>query len=173
MGWGGSQSDRPDKDEQGIETFQQYWFAGNHSDIGGSYGENESRLSDITLAWMIDAAEKIQGGIKIDKSVLQPYPSVDGMQHDQRKEGFPVLTKWTQITWPGGPRKIQDPQAPLHASVYERFKLPAVVQHDVAWPYRPEALRRHEHLAEYYKDISEPKPENRIVAYIKSFFLAA
>ena len=39
VGWGGSQSDRPYKDEQGIETFQQYWFAGNHSDIGGSYPE--------------------------------------------------------------------------------------------------------------------------------------
>ena len=166
-------SDRPYQDDQGFMTFRQYWFAGNHSDIGGSYPENESRLSDIALAWMIDAAAAVRGGIEIDKSVLQPYPSADGMQHDQRKAGFPVLTKWTQITWPGGPRKIQDSQAPLHDSVYERFKLPAVVQYDVARPYRPEAIRGHEHLAEYYKDISEPKPQTRIVAYIKSFFLAA
>jgi hypothetical protein len=84
---------------------------------------------------MIDAAEKVEGGIKIDKSVLQLYPSVDGMQHDQRKEGFPLLTKWIGITWPGGPRKIPDPKAPLHPSVYERFKLPAVVQYDIAAPY--------------------------------------
>ena len=79
----------------------------------------------------------------------------------------------TKITSPGGPRKIQNSQAPLHSKlVYERFKLPAVVQYDVARPYRPEAIRGHEHLAEYYKDISEPKPQTRIVAYIKSFFLA-
>jgi hypothetical protein len=133
---------------------------------------NCSRLSDITLAWIIEAAEKIQRGIKIDKSVLQLHPTTDGMQHDQRKEGFPFLTKWTRITWPGGPRTIPD-QAPLHASVYERFKLPAVVQYDVARPYRPEALRKHEHLADFYKDIPEPKPENRLVAYIKGFFLTA
>ena len=36
--------------------FQQISFAGNHSDIGGSYPEAESRLSDIALKWMLDAA---------------------------------------------------------------------------------------------------------------------
>ncbi len=35
--WGLSGAGRPEKDEQGIDTFLQYWFAGNHSDIGGSY----------------------------------------------------------------------------------------------------------------------------------------
>ena len=30
----------------------QMWFAGNHSDIGGSYPEAESRLSDVALQWM-------------------------------------------------------------------------------------------------------------------------
>jgi uncharacterized protein (DUF2235 family) len=97
VGWGAAGANRPDKDEQGIDTFQQYWFAGNHSDIGGSYFENESRLSDISMGWMIEAAEKIKGGIKIDKSVLQLFPSPAGMQHDQRKEGFPFLTKWLDL----------------------------------------------------------------------------
>jgi hypothetical protein len=32
----------------------QLWFAGNHSDIGGSYAEAESRLSDNALWWMIE-----------------------------------------------------------------------------------------------------------------------
>jgi uncharacterized protein (DUF2235 family) len=31
------------------EPMSQVWFAGNHSDIGGSYLENEARLSDMTL----------------------------------------------------------------------------------------------------------------------------
>ncbi len=173
VGWGAASANRPNKDEQGIDTFQQFWFAGNHSDIGGSYLENESRLSDITLAWMIEAAEKIKGGIKLDKSVLQLYPSPDGMQHDQRKEGFPVLTKWLRLTWSGKLRKIPVPDTTLHDSVYDRFKLPAVVQYDIAAPYRPETLRTHEQLANYYKDIPEPRPGNRLVSYIKSFFLAA
>ena len=173
VGWGAASANRPDKDAQGIDTFQQYWFAGNHSDIGGSYLENELRLSDITLAWMSGAAEQINGGIKIDKSVLQLYPSADGMQHDQRKDGFPFLTKWVGLTWPGKRREIKDPKAPLDDSVYERFKLPAVVQYDIAVRYRPESLRTHEGLADYYKDIPKPRPGNRLVAYIKSYFLTA
>nr|WP_271500869.1 DUF2235 domain-containing protein [Bradyrhizobium sp. CCBAU 11357] len=27
------------------DWLQQVWFAGNHSDVGGSYWENEARLS--------------------------------------------------------------------------------------------------------------------------------
>ncbi len=173
VGWGAASANRPDKDEQGIETFQQYWFAGNHSDIGGSYLENESRLSDITLGWMTEAAEKIKGGIKIDKSVLQLCPSANGLQHDQRKDGFPFLTKWIGLTWPGKLRKIPAPDTTLHDSVYERFKLPAVVQYDIAAPYRPETLRVHRRLADYYKNMPAPEPGNRLVAYIKSYFLTA
>ncbi|MHC2331961.1 hypothetical protein ACVIW0_001250 [Bradyrhizobium sp. USDA 4454] len=33
------------------------WFAGNHFDVDGSYPENETRLSDISLSWMAHAAE--------------------------------------------------------------------------------------------------------------------
>jgi hypothetical protein len=40
------------------EQFDQIWFAGNHADIGGSYPENESRLSDIALDWMVDFIAK-------------------------------------------------------------------------------------------------------------------
>ena len=36
--------------------FKQVWFAGSHSDVGGSYPETESRLSDIALAWMTQEA---------------------------------------------------------------------------------------------------------------------
>ena len=43
---------------------KQVWFAGVHSDIGGSYPEKQSGLSKITLKWMIDEA-KAQG-LQID-----------------------------------------------------------------------------------------------------------
>ncbi|WP_420969397.1 phospholipase effector Tle1 domain-containing protein [Bradyrhizobium sp. B120] len=38
------------------------WFAGSHSDVGGSYPENEARLSDISLCWMAHAAENFPDG---------------------------------------------------------------------------------------------------------------
>jgi Uncharacterized alpha/beta hydrolase domain (DUF2235) len=41
-------------DIEGVTRFRQTWFAGNHADVGGSYPENESRLSDIALKWMVD-----------------------------------------------------------------------------------------------------------------------
>ena len=66
--------------------FEQVWFAGDHSDIGGSYPENESRLSDITLSWMLEAAKSV--GLKHDPSLLQLYPDFAGMQHDEMKSGI-------------------------------------------------------------------------------------
>jgi hypothetical protein len=36
----------------------QVWFAGVHSDVGGSYPQLQSGLANITLQWMIDEARK-------------------------------------------------------------------------------------------------------------------
>lgn len=125
------------------EWFQQYWFAGNHSDIGGSYPETESRLSDISLKWMVDAAQAVPGGLKVDQSVLQLFPSPDGVQHDEcRGLAFRFASKLH--------REIK-PDATLHASVYERFKLRAVQQYDLSVAYLPENLRQHQNLKNYYK----------------------
>ena len=67
------------------QWFEQIWFAGNHSDIGGSYAEDESRLSDTSFNWMIAEATKIPNGLLIDKNVLKLYPSPTGMQHDETR----------------------------------------------------------------------------------------
>jgi Uncharacterized alpha/beta hydrolase domain (DUF2235) len=138
--WGGSSlpPNRPGEPD----IFQQIWFAGNHSDIGGSYPENESRLSDISLKWMIEAAQKIPDGLKVDPSVLWLYPSPEGMQHDECR-GL-VFRHAGKID-----RKI-DTDATLHATVYERFKLLVVLQYDLMLPYRPEGLRHHVKLTQYY-----------------------
>ena len=173
VGWGDPHGSRPDRDADGFCTFEQLWFAGNHSDIGGSYAENESRLSDVSLTWMADAAITVRDGIKIDKSALQLYPSPDGMQHDERKVGFPVLTRWLRLTWQGKQRNIADPNAPLHGSVYERFALPGVTHYDAERPYRPEGLRLHARLANYYKTIPVPLEERGVLGFIKSFFLTS
>ena len=65
--------------------FKQLWFAGNHSDIGGSYPENKSRLSDIALQWMhCQEAQAVPEGMKIDPSMLRLYPDPLGPLHDER-----------------------------------------------------------------------------------------
>jgi uncharacterized protein (DUF2235 family) len=124
------------------DWLQQFWFAGNHSDVGGSYVENASRLSDISLAWMMEQALKIPDCLIIDQSVLKLYPLADGMQHDECRG-------WTFRF----ARKINrgiPVDATLHGSVYERFKLPGVLQYDETRPYRPENLRQHVKLRDYY-----------------------
>lgn len=61
--WGPSK--KAPKEIDGYEHFKQWWFAGNHSDVGGSYAEAESRLSDIALVWMIEEATAIPNGLKV------------------------------------------------------------------------------------------------------------
>jgi uncharacterized protein (DUF2235 family) len=39
------------------QDFKQVWFAGVHSDVGGSYAPDKSGLSQITLEWMLVEAE--------------------------------------------------------------------------------------------------------------------
>ena len=40
------------------QSLKEVWFAGVHSDVGGSYAESESGLSKLTLQWMINEAAK-------------------------------------------------------------------------------------------------------------------
>src|SRR3954453_19280166 len=49
--WGSTHTMRPPVQGEPL-PFKQVWFEGNHADIGGSYPENESRLSDIALDWI-------------------------------------------------------------------------------------------------------------------------
>lgn len=46
------------------QSIKQVWFAGVHSDVGGSYAEMESGLSKITLQWML--CEAAQAGLLVD-----------------------------------------------------------------------------------------------------------
>src|SRR5688572_13968011 len=95
------------------QWFEQTWFAGNHSDIGGGYPENESRLSDIALDWMLNGARAV--GLQYNPSVLRLYPDPAGMQHDEMKSS-------TISHYSGA--KIRDLKldAPLHESVIRRFE---------------------------------------------------
>ncbi len=51
------------------QSIKQVWFAGVHSDVGGSYSEKESGLSKIALEWMM--AEALSCGMKFDADKAQ------------------------------------------------------------------------------------------------------
>ena len=62
------------------QDIKQVWFAGVHSDIGGSYSEVQSGLSKLTLEWML--REALLAGLAVDPAraavVLGRMPLPDG-----------------------------------------------------------------------------------------------
>lgn len=122
--------------------FEQIWFAGNHSDVGGSYPENESRLSDQALNWIVDKALSPPHPIKIDTRFLNLAPSSAGPQHDERKSSY--------LPWAEEIRPIVN-DARLHSSVLERFKAGSVLHFDELKRYRPSNLRAHNQVKKFYK----------------------
>ncbi|HZS53839.1 MAG TPA: DUF2235 domain-containing protein [Bryobacteraceae bacterium] len=154
--WDPNAARKDTRDASGNIHFEQVWFSGNHADVGGGYPENECRLSDITLRWMLAAASIIPNGIKHDPDVLRLYPDSSGMQHDEYKAGLGFFTRITGQSWSVGLRKPPR-DATMHKSVYQRFKEPAVQQYDIMGPYRPPSLSAHVDFAQYY-DPANPAP---------------
>lgn len=141
--WGSKSTDTVGK-VKGVPRMEQIWFAGNHSDIGGSYPENESRLSDIPLAWMIEETQKLPHKVHFDDTKLNIYPQVDGMQHcevEATRESlyprrWPRRLRWSWKT----DIRTSASGAIHHPTVQKRFKLSAVTQMGELIPYRPLAL---------------------------------
>ena len=150
--WGGSGT-VSDGDIDGVTRFRQVWFAGNHSDVGGSYPENESRLSDIALKWMVDfIAKEIPdeaARIAINEDVLHLKPSYDGMMHDELMVGHGPAHNIH--FWPAGARKV-DPTGELHETVINRLGLASVRNYVGYGPYRPRSLAEHPKAKPFYQD---------------------
>ncbi|TDH38131.1 DUF2235 domain-containing protein [Pseudohoeflea suaedae] len=125
------------------DWFEQVWFAGVHSDVGGSYPETESRLSDIALGWMVERSLAAKDPILIDEAYLRIYPDPSGIQHDEIKSG--------RMKWPRELRSVPE-DAPLHPSVIERLKLDSVVHYDAPGKYRPSGLSRHREAKSYFEE---------------------
>jgi hypothetical protein len=139
-----------DKTHDGHEPLlKQIWFAGNHADIGGSYSENESRLSDSALLWMVKEATSVSVPIFVDPRFLNLYPAHDAPQHDECKVGVPIFAGLATYKWERLDRPIKL-DAPLHAAAKLRFEVKAVLDHDVTKPYRPRMLREHRDVYHYY-----------------------
>jgi len=122
--------------------FEQIWFTGVHSDVGGSYPETEARLSDVSLDWMVDRVTNIKHPVLINGQFLHLHPTPSGMQHDERKS--------SSIPWSPGNRTIPN-DAPLHASVIARFESESVLHYDEIKPYRPQPLRNHNDVKHFYE----------------------
>lgn len=77
---------------------QQMWFAGSHCDIGGSYNPDKdgSKISDISLSWMIDESQKsglsIETHLKeeIDKNPLAKL-------HNSRRSFYRLKKKYYRL----------------------------------------------------------------------------
>lgn len=127
--------------------FEQVWFPGVHADVGGGYEENESRLSDNALAWMLAAGSIIPNGLKHDETVLRLHPDPTGPQHNEQKDSWLAY----------GLRKLPGTGAIMHKSVYRRFEAGPVVLFDMIGKYRPINMMEHVDFAQYF-DLDSPGP---------------
>jgi uncharacterized protein (DUF2235 family) len=161
VGWDPGEADRPSRDENGNIFFEQVWFPGNHADIGGGYEENESRLSDATLHWMVVAATTIPNPIGFDPDVLKTHTVPTGRSHDEVKAGFGLITTLIGVGWAEQRRNLPSSSATMHKSVYERFDAPEALEYDTWIPYRPSTLRAHIDFARFY-EAGAPFPANSL-----------
>ncbi|MCP4620654.1 MAG: DUF2235 domain-containing protein [Bradyrhizobium sp.] len=144
------------RDEHKNLYFEQVWFPGVHADIGGGYLENEARLSDVALGWMVAAASIIPDGLRHDKSVLRLWPDPGGPQHDEQAGSF--LKK--------GARHLptdeqQQSRAAMHKAVYRRFEGGPVLLFDRIGSYRPANMERHVDFSQYFGPNASQKPAEK------------
>jgi hypothetical protein len=99
-------------------VFEQVWFPGVHSDVGGGY--EDSGLADGALAWMIDKAGSSKPPLLFDgdpKQGLDPRPT--GKLHDSR-DSF-----WRKLVYREVPRSIckghQEPLSKITTKTGEAF----------------------------------------------------
>lgn len=147
VGWGYS-SDVQRVDRGQHKWLKAVWFAGNHSDIGGSYAEDESRLSDIALGWMVIELQETCPAVQINYDLLRLFPDAGALQHDEvkfsRDSKLPSFLAWKEEL-----RSIK-PDADLHETVLERFAKANVAQYDTMKPYRPRGLEDHHEVKHFY-----------------------
>jgi uncharacterized protein (DUF2235 family) len=97
------------------EGLEEVWFAGVHSDVGGTF-EPDHRLACIALKWVVEGA--LQEQVRLRTSAYPQHCTVD--------EGFAMgeIHRMGKVWLLAGYRKREIPQdAKLHASVRVRRKL--------------------------------------------------
>lgn len=96
---------------------KQVWFAGSHSDVGGSYAPDEEGhlLSDIPLKWMADEASRF--GLSVDENLVQTTLNPMADIHNEYKGKFKLLGKLNRKI----PKDNKSAQY-VHKSVLTRFE---------------------------------------------------
>jgi Uncharacterized alpha/beta hydrolase domain (DUF2235) len=146
VGWAPTAEKLDRRDGYGNLYFEQVWFPGVHADVGGGYLENEARLSDVALGWMVAAASIIPDGLKHDGSVLGLWPDPSGPQHNEQagsilKEGLRKLP---------ADKATGESRSPMHKSVYRRFETGLVLKFNRMDLYRPINLQSHVDFKQYF-----------------------
>src|SRR5258707_60957 len=87
------------------QDVRELWFAGVHSDVGGSYDESESQLSQIALRWMLCEAEL--AGLRLDGPRVSeilggvpPYVAPDYAtrnQHESLSGAWWIAEFWPKV----------------------------------------------------------------------------
>jgi len=145
------------------QDIKQVWFAGVHSDVGGSYDEPVSGLSKLTLEWMMREAEL--AGLVLDHNRCNqvlgrvPYahprpfaiaqPDANAPQHESLRGAWWILEclphryynwqdKCFYWTIPLGKRRFVAPDAVVHDSVLQRINYnPANLPDKASHPHEP------------------------------------
>jgi uncharacterized protein (DUF2235 family) len=137
------------------QDVKEIWFAGVHSDVGGSYPESESQLSKIALRWMLCEAEL--AGLLVDPQrktdilgAKPPYVAPDPLtknQHESLKRAWWIAEFWPKVVhvqnnqgkWKKsirmnlGRRRWISPNSVIHVSVKQRLA-------NAALQYKPNNL---------------------------------
>lgn len=81
---------------EGVDL-KQVWFAGCHSDVGGSYppDEDETFLSDIPMMWLIKEAN--EKGLKFEEFVKVTNLNPESEMHNEYKRIFKLLGKYERV----------------------------------------------------------------------------
>ena len=154
------------------QDIREVWFAGVHSDVGGSYPESESQLSKIALRWMLCEAEL--AGLQVDPQrkadilggkppYVAPDPSTKN-QHESLHGWWWIAEFWPKIVhvqnaagvWVKtvsvnlGRRRQIPSNCVVHESVEERLK-------NAQPPYKPSNLPvQHETIGDRCQSMEGP-----------------
>jgi uncharacterized protein (DUF2235 family) len=92
--------------EDYARRYEQRWFIGAHSDVGGGYNEDDDRLPDLALSWMLGKATAL--GLAFTHQLGAQAGAWHGQIHDSFK-GFAggVLSIWDKVM-PGNQRNYRE-----------------------------------------------------------------
>ncbi len=152
------------------QSIKQVWFAGVHSDVGGSYPPVRSGLSQIALEWMLceaaelgliidlDRARRVLGRVPppppfppnaaapINNSLTWAWWILEFLPHSY----YDPVARKPKWTIPLGQRRIIPEQSVLHATVEEKLK--------VDLSYKPPNLPKAWKL-EARREFDAPRPQ--------------